>query len=99
MTSLETSILVPLIILIVVMQVLGLRFFFVAQVRTSEAMDDFYHESGRELLRYGEVADLTSGPFESGSSFQQLQTSGWELLRWGIVASDLTRMITGRVLP
>lgn len=99
MSSLETAILLPILIFIVLIQVVGLSYFFVAQVQTSECLETFYQGSGDVLLEHVEITGLRAGPFESAHSFHQLRTSGWRLLWWGVVASDLTRMVTGRVLP
>lgn len=99
MTSLETAIITPLLIVLILIQVIGLSFFFIAQIQTAESLTDFYRDSGDELFEYAEIIGLRAGPLERAPSFQQLRTSGWELLRWGVVASDLTRMLTGRVLP
>lgn len=99
MSGLETSVIIPLIILIVLMQVIGLSFFLLAQIQTSESLEIFYQDSGEDLLNYIEIVGLRIGPFHQSQSFSQLRTSGWDIVRWGIVASDLTRMITGRVLP
>ena len=98
MTSIETAIFWPLIMTLILMQFIGLTFFFVAGLKTTEIYAGFYEASGASILNY-ETLTLLPGPFPQAESVEQLETSAWPIFHWGLAVSDLTRELTSKVSP